>query len=116
MFGVLTGLFFSGGEGIQLLPFPSAEDNNSKNTRSILEKNLKSYAFSIHNSGNPSPLLKSKFQKHTNQYLPAGHLIFDWSDVHANLGLQSGLYGQEANLLHSAIFLILQSDRAPPAM
>jgi len=28
IFGVLAGLFFSGGEGVQLLPFPIAEVNN----------------------------------------------------------------------------------------
>ena len=116
IFGVLSGLFFSSGEGIQLLPFPIGESTDSKNTTSALEKNLKSYALSVHNSSSHSALLKSKFQKHVNQYLPGGNLIFDWSNACANLGLQSRFHCQEANLSHSAIFLILQSDRAPPTV
>ncbi len=114
MFGVLTGLFFSGGEGIRLLPFPIAEGNNSKNTASILEKNLKSYALSVHNSSNYSPLLKSKSQKHTNQYLPGGHLTFDWANIRGNLCLPPPVNREEANLSHASVFLSSQSDRAPP--
>ncbi len=114
--GVLTGLFFSGGEGIQLLPFPIAEDCNSKNTASILEKNLKSYALSVHNSGNHFTLFKSKFQKHANQYPAAGHLTFVWSSVHTKLFLQSAGNREEVNLSHAAGFLTSQSGRAPPAV
>jgi len=114
MFGVLAGLLFSGGEGIRLLPFPGAKAHNLKNTASVLEKNLKSYALSIHNSGNPSLLLKSKFQKDTNQYLPGGHLIFERLNIRANYWLQSSPYRQKANLSHPSVFLSSQSDRAPP--
>jgi hypothetical protein len=114
--GVLAGLFLSGGEGIRLLPFPIAEGNNSKNTASILKKNLKSYAFSVHNSSNYSPLLKSQSQKHTNQYLPGGHLIFNWSSIHANFCLQSAHDRREANLSHTSVFLSSPSDRGPPTV
>lgn len=114
IFGVLAGLFFSGGEGIRLLPFPIAEAGNSKNTASILEKNLKSYAFSVHNFGNYSSLIKSKSQKHINQYLPGGHLIFDWSNVRAIFHLQPARRREKANLSHASVFLSSPSDRAPP--
>ncbi len=116
IFVVLTGLFFSGGEGVQLLPFPIAEGNNSKNTASILVKNPKAYAFSVHNSGNHSSLLESKFQKDTNQYLPGGHLTFDWSNVRATFCLQSARNREEADFSHNSLVLGSQSDRAPPAV
>ena len=116
IFGVLVGLFFSSGEGVQLLPFPITESNNSKNTSSTLEKNLKSYALSVHNSGNHSPSLKSKFQKQDNQYPVRGHLTFDWSGIHAKLFLQSARNHEEANLSLASVFLSSQSDRAPPAI
>jgi hypothetical protein len=111
---VLAGLFFSGGEGVQLLPFPIAEVDNSKNIAIALEKNLKSYALSVHNSGNYSPLPKFKFQKHTNQDAASGHLTFDWSNARANFYLQSARNREEANLSHLSVFLSSQSDRAPP--
>jgi len=114
IFGVLARLFFSGGEGVHLFPFPVSESDNSKNTASVLEKNLRSYAYSIPNSGSHSTLLKSELQKQTNHYLPGGHLIFDWSNVRANFCLQPAYNREEANLSHASVFLILQSDRAPP--
>ncbi len=116
IFGVLAGLFFSGGEGIQLLPFPIAEDDNSKNITSILEKNLKSYALSVHNSSNYFPLPKSKSHKHTNQYLPGGYLTFAWSSIRANFCLQRASNREEANLSHASVFLSSQSNRAPPTV
>ncbi len=116
IFGVLAGLFFSNGEGIQLLPFPIAKDCDSKNTSSALEKNLKSYAFSVHNSGNHSPSLKSKIQKHTNQHSAGGHLSFDWSSIRAKLFLQPAHHREEANLSRTSVFLTSQSDRAPPTV
>jgi hypothetical protein len=114
LFSVLTGLFFSSGEGIQLFPFPIVEGNNSKNNFSIIEKNLKSYAFSVHNSGNHSSLIKSKFQKQINKYLAGGDLIFDWSNPYVTLCLQTRRYRVEASLLYASVFLSSQSDRAPP--
>jgi len=114
IFGVLAGLFFSGGEGIQLLPFPNTVDNNAETSFSILEKNLMSYAFSVHNSGNLSPLVKSKFQKHNNQCLSSRNLNFDCSNIHANFLLQSAHNREEADLLHLSLISSSQSDRAPP--
>ncbi len=114
IFGVLAGLFFSGGEGIRLLPFPIAEGNNSKNTAFHSRKNLKSYAFSVHNSGNHSSLIKSTSQKDTNQYLLGGHLTFDWSNIRGNFCLQPARNREKANLSHASVFLSSQSDRAPP--
>ena len=114
IFGVLTGLFFSGGEGIQLLPFAIAEVNNSKNTSLTLEAKLKSYALSVHNPGSYSPLHNSKFPKDANQFPLGGHLTFDWSSVRANFCLQPKYNREKAKLWHAYVFLSLQSDRAPP--
>jgi hypothetical protein len=114
IFGVLAGLFFSGGEGIQLFPFPFAEDNNSKITASNSEQNPKSYAFSVFSSRNYSTQLKSKFQKDTNQYLSAGDWKFDASEICANFCLSAAQNRQEANLSHISLVLSSQSDRAPP--
>ena len=114
IFGVLAGLFISGGEGIQLFPFPVAEANKSEITASVPEQNPKSYAFSVFNSRNSSTLLKSKFQKYTNQYLSGEAWKFDRSEIRINFCLSSAQNRQEANLLHKSLVLSSQSDRAPP--
>jgi hypothetical protein len=116
IFGVLAGLFFSGGEGIQLLPFPVIEANNSKNTSFILESNSKSYAFTVFSSGNYSTLFKSKFQKHANQHLSGANPTFSRLDAGANFCRQAAQIRQEANLLHLAAVADSQSNRAPPAI
>jgi hypothetical protein len=116
MFGVLACLFFSGGEGIRLLPFSIAEAGNLINTFSVTENKLKSYALSIGNSGSVLPQLKSKFQKHINQYLRGGHLIFDWSSPRAKLFSPSARFCEKANTSCVSVFLSLQSDRAPPTV
>lgn len=115
IFSVLIGLFFSGGEGVQLFPFPITEGNNSRTT-TFQERNLKLYAFSIYNSGSHSPLIKSKFQKHTKQCLAGGNMTFYWSFVSASLYLQSVRNHQEANLSHFFVLLSSQSGRSPPTV
>jgi len=114
IFGLLAGLFFSGGEGIQLFPFPFAECNDSKITVSVPEKNPKSYTFSVFSSRNYSTLLKLKFQKHGNQDLFGESWAFDWSETCANFCRQTAQNRQEANLLRLAFVISSQSDRAPP--
>lgn len=114
IFGVLAGLFFSSGEVVRALPFQISASDDSKNTASVLAGNLKSYVYSVHNSGCQSTLLKSKSQKQINQYLHGENLIFDWSNVRANFYLQPAFNRQAASFSRFAIFLILQSDRAPP--
>lgn len=116
IFGLLAGLFFSSGEGIQLFPFPINEGNNSKNASTIFENSQKSYAFSVHNSGGHLPTLQSKFQKQANQYLPVGHLTFGWSSLQANFCLPSAHNREEADFSHTSLVLSSQSDRAPPTV
>ena len=116
IFGLLAGLFFSSGEGVQLFPFPISEGNNAKNSSALNEKSQKSYAFSVHNSGGHLPTLQSKFQKQANQYLPVGHLTFGWSSLQANFCLKSAHNREEANFSRPAVFPSSQSDRAPPVI
>lgn len=114
IFGVLVGLFFSGGEGIQLLPFPNAENNFSKNTSFILEKKSNAYAFSVHGSGKYSTLLKSKCQKHAHQNLAGENLTFDRADFRANFCWRTAQHRHEPDFLQISLVLSSQSDRAPP--
>lgn len=113
---MLAGLLFSEGEGVQLLPFPVAENVAAENIASFLEENPKPYAFSVLNSNNPSPLVKSKFQKQVNQYLHGRYANFDRSDSGANLGRHSARNRPAADFSHISLVLGSQSDRAPPAI
>jgi hypothetical protein len=114
--GLLAGLFFSGGEGIQLFPFSLSDGNNSKNSFAIIKDSQKQYALSVHTSGNHLSLLKSKFQKHTNQYLSVRDLIFDWSNARSDFCLQSPQIREEAGFSPVTFVSRSQSDRAPPAV
>ena len=116
IFGLLAGLFFSSGEGIQLFPFPIAEGDSSKNTASIDVNNQKFYAFSVHNSSCHLPTLQSKFQKQANQYLPVGRLTVGWSNFQANFCLTSARQREEADFSRASLVLGSLSDRAPPAV
>jgi hypothetical protein len=116
IFCVLTGLFFSGGEGVQLFPFPVMEGDNSKTTSSFQERNSKSYAFSIYNSANHTSLFKSKFQKHACQYLSGAHLIFNWSNSNANFYFQSVYNRKESDPWHTSVLLGSITDRGPPVI
>ena len=116
IFGVLTGLFFSGGEGIQLFPFPVTEVNTSKISASDFEQYSKSYAFSVFSSRNYSTLLKSKFQKHINQYLSGERLRFARSETGADFRRQSARSLKKADLLHVSLVLSSRSKRAPPVI
>jgi hypothetical protein len=116
IFGLLAGLFFSSGEGVQLFPFPIAEGDSSKNTASIDVNNQKFYAFSVHNSGVHLPTLQSKSQKQTNQYLHVGRLTVGWSNFKANFCLTSARQREEADFSRASLVLGSLSDRAPPAV
>ena len=116
IFGLLAGLFFSGGEGIQLLPFPVSERGNSEIDVSVRDDNSKSYAFTVFSSRSFSTLLKAKFQKDTNQYLAGESLIFDRSEIGANFRLRRVRNNREANLRHVSLFTTSRSNRAPPSI
>lgn len=69
LLGILTGLFFSGGEGIRLLPFPNSSEIEAKNSSRILTSNSGSFNFSTHHSGNYSHNTKSQIQKNLKRVL-----------------------------------------------
>ena len=116
IFGLLAGLFFSDGEGIQLLPFPDSERVNSEINVSVRDDNSKSYAFSVFSPRGFSALLKAKFQKETNQYLSGESLTFDRSESSADFRRQLVRNNREATLRHVSLFKASQSNRAPPAI
>jgi hypothetical protein len=116
IFGVLAGLFFSGGEGIQLFPFPVAEAKTSKISASNLDEHSKSYAFSVFSSRNYSTLLKSKFQKDANQYLSGERFTPDRSETRADFCRKTARNRHEAGLLHISHVLSSPSKRAPPVI
>jgi len=116
IFGVLTGLFFSGGEGIQLFPFPITEVNTSKVSASHAEENSKSYAFSVFSYRNYSAFLKVKFQKQAYQYLSGEYFTFGRSETRADFCLQSARSGKKTKLLRLAPVADSQSGRAPPTI
>ncbi len=114
--GLLAGLFFSGGEGIQLLPFPVSECDSAALNVSDFEDNSKSYAFSVFSSRSFSALLKAKFQKDSNQYLSGENPSFERSESDADFCLQSAQKRQESNFLRTSPVTDSPSDRAPPAI
>jgi hypothetical protein len=116
LFGLLAGLFFSGGEGIQLMPFRIAKAGNSKNTSLLRGNNSKSYALSVHNSNKYSPLLKFKSHKDSKQHSASGHLTFNGLNASANYYLQSVCSRNEAEFLHIILLLDSQSERGPPVL
>ena len=111
IFSVLTGLFFSGGEGIRLIPFPTSEAFNSYN----IKKNSKSYALSIHNSSNSFLFLKSKYQKEINQFLSGGHLVINRLQIRPNNRWKL-VSNHRKTFQPQSLVLNFRSDRAPPTV
>ena len=116
IFGVLAGLFFSGGEGVHLLPFPNAEDTNSRNSAAILEKNPKLYALAMQNSGICTLLLKSNSQRQFYRPTAGGYLVFDSLHARADNCLAPAHNREKAYFLSLLLVSGSLSDRAPPAV
>lgn len=113
--GVMTGLFFSGGEGIQLLPFPTVAAQTEKEAAQIHSGKSKSYAFSVNNSNIHNGTVKSKSQKNLK--------YFDLADVVKNrrqtidfLYLSAKPNYYRAAFSVSTDIFISPSDRAPPVI
>ncbi|HQU86732.1 MAG TPA: hypothetical protein PKY59_26605 [Pyrinomonadaceae bacterium] len=111
--GVMTGLFFSGGEGIQFLPFPETASQTEKDASQIHSGKSKSYAFSVNNSNIHSGTVKSKSQKNLK--------FFDLADVVKNrrqttefLSLAVNPNYYRAAISVSTDIFVSPSDRAPP--
>lgn len=115
IYGVLFGLLFSSGEGIQLMPFPlSAESKVSKLNAFSREDASKSYAFSIFSSRNSFTSLKAKFQKDADQYLSGEQSTPERSETPDDLCSFAAENFKPARFLHFALVPRSRSKRAPP--
>ena len=116
IFGLFAGLFFSSGEGIQLMPFPVSEHGGAARNVSISEENSKSYAFSVFNSRAFSALLKAKFQKVSNPYLSGERFSTEYSERNANFCPDATQKYRRSSFLHASPAADSRSNRAPPAI
>ncbi|MCD9185201.1 MAG: hypothetical protein LUM44_02120 [Pyrinomonadaceae bacterium] len=113
--GVMTGLFFSGGEGIQLFPFSANFTEVERNADLLQTGKSKSYAFSVYNSNAHSGITKSKNQKNTKYFDCADVAENRWQTIKFNYSPVQQNYHRAAFSTSSDIF-ISPSDRAPPAV
>jgi hypothetical protein len=116
LYGVLAGLFFSGGEGIQLLPFPPAKGKTSKIAARVAEESSKSYAFSVFSSRSSFGLLKAKFQKDSDQYLSGARFAPERLYARPKIVLPAVRNVQESKVLPDFRVSIPQSKRGPPVI
>ncbi len=115
IYGVLVGLLFSSGEGIQLMPFPvSTGSKVSRLTASSREENSKSYAFTVFNSRNSFALLKAKFQKDPDQSLPGERFTPERLETRADLSLRADENLRQAVFRRRFAVPNSKSKRAPP--
>lgn len=116
LLGVMVGLFFSSGEGIQLLPFSTPNSEIVKENSAKLELGTaKFYSYSVHNAGSHSFVAKNKAQKNSRDLDR-----FVSNNYENNLSLFKGFaevitqnYSQ-AVFLKNSLITAIPSDRAPP--
>lgn len=114
--GVLSGLFFSSGEGVQLLPFPSPISAAfEKNKVSFQDENSKSYSLSVHNSAANSVVVKSKPQKNLKDLAGAKGFGDDLRQPKFISATVRQNNSQPA-FFKTSNLITAPSDRAPPAI
>lgn len=113
LISVLSGIFFSSGEGVHLLPFPVSSDSSEKSSYPFGVKSYKSYTLSAHNQSSHSLLLKAKFQKNNKDYACGALRANEFSPVKFVYPSLEQSHKEEG-LFYTSSFLILPSDRAPP--
>lgn len=113
LIGVMTGIFFSSGEGVQLFPFPVISDTTETNTIALRDESYKPYSLSLHNSAGFSVVLKAKVQKNLKH--PAGADSFG-NEFCPTISTHPPFrqISREITFPHSSILLTSASDRAPP--
>jgi hypothetical protein len=115
LIGVLTGIFFSGGEGIQLLPFPSRSETTGNFSGAPPGEFYRPYSLSLHNSAGFSMVLKAKTPKSPKDLI--GVDVFRKESTPAGLYYSSSTRkSSAATFFHTSIFLTSTSDRAPPTI
>lgn len=115
LISVLSGICFSSGEGVQLLPFPVREEGSEKSARLLPFKNFKSYNISARSSGAHSLAHKIKSQKNIKKDLACGQLPAGAFKQPESLPARSERIRQKSGAPLGSGFLISPSDRAPPA-
>lgn len=114
--GVFSAMFFSNGEGIQLLPFSDSDKADGAITQSSTNK-LDSYVYSALNSSSQRNSLVSKHQKNLkNPALNHGFSIRFSQEFAANVVSAQTQNFSEVAFLASSIVLSQPSDRGPPVV
>jgi hypothetical protein len=106
LIGVLGGLFFSNGEGIQLFPFPDSTEKNSLLFQAEINKN---YSISAHNS----TFVQFKAQKDCNHAVTQNLPLNNFQATKFRV-LSTDQVRCKSNFYYNLRAPILQSDRASP--
>lgn len=115
LIGVMTGICFSSGEGIQLLPFPASPEQTEKNTIPQQDEKFKAYTLSVLSSAIHTSAVKSKVQKDLKQ--PACADIIGCRIEFINHHFQpSARVDFAVRFFPTSIFPATPSSRAPPAI
>lgn len=110
--GVMVGLFFSSGEGLQLLPFVDY-DEGAYHGQGIDRNDVRSYAAANRNQSGQSTPLKFRAQKDLKHFTGASPLSVEARPVAAVV--YTARQHREDQLSYSSNFLISPSGRAPPS-
>lgn len=115
LIGVMIGLFFSSGEGIQLLPFSANSETAKGNSAKLELGTSKFYSYSVHNAGSHLSVAKNKAQKNSkdldgfvsNNYEKSLSLFKGFAEVITQNYFQPVF-------LDDSLITAIPSDRAPP--
>lgn len=114
LIGVLSGIFFSSGEGVQLMPFPASQSKNEKKSSFLEDEREKYYAFSVHNFTN-SLSIKSKVQKNIKDFDESKPDANEFRIEKLSVSQSERKYSRDA-CFYAVRFLNSPSNRAPPAL
>jgi hypothetical protein len=115
LLAVLSGIFFSNGEGVRLLPFPDSSPDGEKIPVFFQTQPAKSYIFSVHKFGSFSLSHKNKVQKNFKTDFICCSLLSD-ADIsdEAFLDFSAEKIRDKRKVFYDSAFLISTQNRAPP--
>jgi hypothetical protein len=120
LIGLLTGIFFSSGEGIRLWPFPLSPNQEARgggkgggDLASLSDEKSNSYIFSVRGSAH-SLSVKFKAQKNLKDFALCG-LFANEFDSKKVLILHSEKNYCQSGGSHDSGFLLSTAGRAPPS-
>lgn len=117
LLGVMTGLCFSSGEGIQLLPFSAASGAGAENAAQIESGKAKFYSYSARNSAAQSVAVKSKEQPAAKFFDGAGISRFGVEfRAPKAFGTRRSQNYHQPKLFNRSPVTAKPSDRAPPVV